>query len=107
MSVNLVVWSWSGNFDTPAKRKKQKIKFDEILRVWADTGDHPCMAPFDFTKFEAAVIEQIGPQEVDGPYILERFQRSICYNLPFSQAPKLIPLIGTIARKFGLNAAEC
>lgn len=106
MSVNLVVWAWSEQFDTPAKRKKLKIKFGEIKDVWADKGDHPSMAAFDFAKFEAAVAQKIGLQEEDGPYILERFPRSLCYNLPFSQAPKLIPAIGNIARKFGLNAAE-
>lgn len=107
MSVNLVVWAWSKEFDTPAKRKKLKIKFDEIMGVWADKGDHPSMAKFSFGEFEAAVVEKIGPEKVDGSYILERYPRSLCYNLPFSQAPKLIPLIGTMARKFGLNAAEC
>jgi hypothetical protein len=106
MSVNLVVWRWSEDFDTPAKRKKQKIKFDQIKDVWADTGDHPSMAVFDFAKFEAAVVEKVGPQKEDGAYILERYPKSICYNMPFSQASKLIPVIGTIARKFGLNAAE-
>src|SRR5262245_15342121 len=106
MSVNLVIWAWSEKYDAPAKRKKLKIKFDEIKDIWADKGDHPCMAGFDFAKFEAAVIEKLGPEEVDGPYVLERYPRSLCFNLPFSQAPKLIPVIGTIARKFGLNAAE-
>ena len=106
MSVNLVVWAWSKDFDTPAKRKKHKLKFDAIKQGWADNGDHPSMAPFDFGEFEAAVAEKVGPQVVDGPYILERYPHSLCFNLPFSQAPKLIPVIGTIARKFGLNTTE-
>ena len=106
MSVNLVVWAWGEDFNTPAKRKKLKVKFDQIKDAWAENGDHPSMATFDFTAFEAAVAERIGPEVVDGPYILGRYPRSLCYDLPFSQAPKLIPVIGTIARKYGLNAAE-
>lgn len=106
MSVNLVVWKWSKAYDTPAKRKKLKLKFDQIAGIWADTGDHPCMATFDFSEFEAAIIKEIGPQKVDGPYILERMLHSLCFNLPFSRAPKLIPIIGATAKKFGLNAME-
>lgn len=107
MSVNLVIWSWSENFDTPAKRRKQKLKFDAVKEIWAESGDHPSMGAFDFAEFEAAVVARLGPQVVDGPYILERYPHSLCYNLPQSAAHTLIPVIGTIARRFGLNAAEC
>ena len=106
MSINLVVWSWNDGHDTPAKRRKHKIVFDDIRAGWAVNGDHPSMAGFDFAPFEAAVVDKLGPERVVGPYILERYPRSLCYNLPFSQAAKLIPIIGGIARKFGLNAAE-
>jgi hypothetical protein len=102
----LVIWSWSDDYDTPAKRRKLKIKFEDIGVVWAENGDHPCMGDFDFAPFEAAVREKLGPEKIDGPYILERYPRSLCYNLPYSQAAKLIPIIESIARKFGLNAAE-
>src|SRR5262245_27087594 len=107
MGVNLVVWAWSEEFDTPAKRKKLKIKFSEIMDVWADKGDHPSMAEFDFGDFEAAIVEKIGPEKVDGPYVLDRYPRSLCYNMSFSQSRELIPLIGMTARKFGLTSAEC
>jgi hypothetical protein len=106
MSVNLVIWAWSEPCNSPAKRKKLKINFDEIKDVWADKGDHPSMAKFDFAAFEKAVVDRIGVEKEDGPYILERYPRSLCYNLPPSKAPNLISVIGSIARKFGLNAAE-
>src|SRR5262249_37081949 len=105
-SVNFVVWSWSKEYDTPAKRRKQKIKFGDIGETWAETGGHPCMAEFDFGDFEADVVAKLGPEIVDGPYILERYPRSLCYNLSQSRAHELVPTIGNIARKFGLNAAE-
>lgn len=107
MSVNLVVWSWNEGYETPAKRRKHKLKFDAIKEVWAESGDHPCMGAFDFKEFEAAVVANLGPHVIDGPYILERYPRSLCYNLPQSKAHTLIPVIGMIARRFGLNAAEC
>jgi hypothetical protein len=107
MSVNLVIWSWSEGYETAAKRRKHKLKFDAIKEVWAETGNHLCMGAFDFKEFEAAVVAKLGPQVVDGPYILERYRHSLCYNLPMSAAHTLIPVIGTIARRFGLNAAEC
>jgi hypothetical protein len=107
MTANLVIWSWSDGFDTPAKRRKQKTKFENIMAVWAETGDHACMGEFDFAKFESAVVAKLGPETVEGPYILERYPHSLCYNLPLSKAHELIPVIGNIARKFGLTAAEC
>lgn len=106
MTVNLVVWSWNEGYETPAKRRKHKLKFDTIKEAWAETGDHPSMGPFDFKEFEAAVVAKLGPQVIDGPYVLERYPHSLRYNLPQSTAHPLIPAIGTIARRFGLNAAE-
>lgn len=106
MSVNLVIWSWNESFDTPAKRSKQKLKFSDLGDVWSETGDHPSMGDFDFTDFVAAIAAKLGPQKIDGPYILERYPKSLCYHLPGSKSQELIPVIGGIARKFGLNAAE-
>ncbi|HZZ80057.1 MAG TPA: hypothetical protein VFE62_16205 [Gemmataceae bacterium] len=106
MSVNLVVWSWSKKFDTPAKRRKLQINFSAIREVWAETGDHPSMGDFDFADFLTAVADRLGKQKTDGPYILERYPRSLCFNLPSSKSQEFIPIIGGLARKFGLNAAE-
>ncbi|OWK43652.1 hypothetical protein [Fimbriiglobus ruber] len=106
MSINLVVWSWGAAYDTPTKRRKYKLSFGAIGDIWAEKGDHPCMGDFETAEFEAAVVAALGPERDDGPYILERYPRSLCYNLPQGRREELISVIGGLARKFKLNAAE-
>ena len=106
MSFNLVVWAWTDDYSTSARRRRRGVKYADIMASFVEEGDHPAMREFDFTEFEAAVEAEIGPEQVDGPYILERYPRARVYNMPFSQAPRLVPLIGAIARRFGLTSAE-
>ncbi len=106
MSYNLVVWKWSADYDTTAKRRKAGVKYGDITAAFADEGSHPAMAEFDFTEFEAAIAAALGPEVVDGPYLLERYSCARVFNLPFSQVPVLVSKIGSIARNHGLTSAE-
>lgn len=107
MGFNLVVWAWAPGYETAAARRKKKIKYDDVMAGFAADGDHPAMREFDFTAFEAAVEAKIGPETVDGPYILYRYARARNYDLPYSQVPQLVNRIGMIARRHGLTSAEC
>ena len=106
MSFNLVVWAWSEEYNTSERRRRLGVKYKDITTGFAEKGDHPAMRAFDFQDFEAAVVELVGPETVDGPYILEPYPKARCYNMPYSQALRLVPLIGTLARRFGLTSAE-
>ena len=107
MGFNLVVWAWSDDYDTSSKRRKRGVKYADIMNGFAQSGDHPAMRDFDFAEFEAAVVQEVGPEEVDGPYLIERYPRARVFNLAHRDVPVLVPRIGYLARRFGLTSAEC
>ncbi len=106
MSVNLVVWKWRASHDSAAKRHKLGLKMGDVTAAFCEEGDHAAFDDVDFAGFEAAVVQQIGPEVTDGPYLVERYPRARVYNLPNSQVPDLVMKIGLLARKHGLTSAE-
>jgi hypothetical protein len=40
MTCNLLLWRWSAEYDTPAKREKKAIKFSDITSSFPKTEDH-------------------------------------------------------------------
>jgi hypothetical protein len=62
--------------------------------------------PHDFARFDAALIAEVGPEEIDGPYLLELHPHARVVDLRPSRAAELIPRIGRLAQTCGLAAAE-
>ncbi|MFO0547079.1 MAG: hypothetical protein U0271_01760 [Polyangiaceae bacterium] len=106
MSVNLVVWKWSPAYDSAAKRRRLGVKYEDIMSAFAEAGAHPAMASHDFGAFERDVYARIGPNVVDGLYVLERSECARVFNLSLRQGDELVPRIGELARAHGLTSAE-
>ena len=106
MGFNLVVWKWSAAYDSAAKRRKLGVRYGDITSAFAQSGTHPAMAEWDFRAFEHAVFAEIGPEVIDGPYLLERSPHARVFHLPFAQAAELVPKLGAIARAHALTSAE-
>ena len=48
------------------------MKYADVVNGFIKDEAHPAMAVFDFREFDRAVTKAVGPEEDDGPYILER-----------------------------------
>lgn len=107
MSFNLLVWKWTPDYDTAVKRRKLGVKYADVTGGFSQVEAHPAMADFDFHEFEQAIVEAIGPEEDDGPYILERHLSARVFNMSASRTQELVPKIGRLAQKHGLTSAEC
>jgi hypothetical protein len=106
MSFNLLVWKWSASHDTPAKRRKLRVKYAEVVAAFVKSESHLAMAKHDFKAFERALIVAAGPEVVDGPYIMYRSACARVIDMPFSEVPVLVPTIGRLTQKLGLTSAE-
>ena len=106
MSFNLIVWKWSPECDTAAKRRKLGVKYADITRAFMETESHLAMLKHDFAEFDSAVVAEVGPVADDGPYILQRYDCARVFDLPFSEVPALVQKIGDLARKHGLTSAQ-
>ena len=89
-----------------AKRRKLGIKYSHVVTGFLEDENHPAMAACDFEQFDQAIIEAVGPEQDDGPYILERHACARVFNLPASKAQELVPKIGRLAQKHGLTSAQ-
>ena len=107
MSESLLVWKWSEDFDSPAKRKKAKIKFGDVTSAFLRTGDSSAFGDFDLDGFLDSVSKTFPEPEEERPFVAERYPRAICFSIPNQSAGELIPKLGGLAMKHGLNGAQC
>ena len=106
MSRNLLLWKWSEGFDSPAKRKKAKLKFGDVAAAFAASGRHPAIGDADISGFRAALEAVFGADELARPFVLELHANCAVVNYAESVRFELVPRVAGIGRRFGLNAAE-
>ena len=106
MSRNLLLWKWSKEFDSPAKRKKVGLKFGDITAAFAASGNHPAIGDADIGGFRAALETVFGTDELARPFVLEQHPRCAVLNYSESVRFEFVPKVAGIGRKFNLNAAE-
>src|SRR5687767_1320531 len=106
MSRNLLLWKWSPEFDSPAKRKQAGVKFGDITARFAATGDHPAIGDADIVGFRAALEAVFGSDELARSFVLEQLPKCAVVNYSESVRVELVPKVAGIGRRFGLNASE-
>lgn len=106
MTCNLLLWRWSDDYSTPAKRKKRGVKFADVTAEFARTGDHAAIGDADVSAFRAAIDEVFGAEEDRRPFVFEQYPR--CAVINYTQAARfdIVPKIADLGRRFGLNASE-
>lgn len=107
MTENLLVWKWSDDFATPAKRRKLKVRFSDVTSSFIETGDSPAFGEFDVDAFLSAVHDLYPGEDEELPFVIERSGRAICFSIPNARAYELIPILGRLAMKHGLNGSQC
>src|ERR1051326_1803059 len=103
MSRNLLLWKWSGEFDTPAKRKKAGLKFTDVTAGFVATGHHPAIGEADIGGFRAALEAVFGTDELARPFVLEQHPQCAVINYGESVRFDLVPKVADIGKRFGLN----
>lgn len=106
LTLNLLLWKWSDDFDTPAKRRKRAIKFGDInLHLVAD-GVHPAIGTADVASFRQAVDEEFGGDEGHRGFILEQVGQCVIVQYSDPLRFNLVPKLAGMAQPFGLNVSE-
>ncbi|MBN3723573.1 hypothetical protein [Burkholderia sp. Ac-20379] len=106
MTYNLLLWRWSDDYDTPAKRKKSGVKFGDITSAFARTGTHAAIGRADIDGFGHAVGEALGHDAEHRPFVLTLYEHCAVANYTHEVRLELVPKIAAIGRRFGLNASE-
>ncbi len=106
MSMNLLVWKWSKDYDSLAKRKRRKLRFSDLASAFAECGDHPAIGDADMTIYLAKVFETFGPKSPNLPFIVERYGKCVVFNYGSDVRFEIVPILGRLAASMGLHAAE-
>jgi len=106
MSRNLLLWKWSSEFDTPAKRKRAGLKFADVTAEFVATGHHPAIGDADIGGFRAALEAVFGTDELARPFALEQHPKCAVINYGESVRFDLVPKVAGIGKRFGLDASE-
>ncbi len=106
MTWTLLLWKWSEDYDTPAKRKKKALRFGDITAEFSSKGDHPAIGAANIDGFCRALDEQFGFDETERPFVVEPYTKCVVVNYPDSIRLEIVPRVAKIGRQFGLNASE-
>ena len=106
MSMNMLIWKWSEDYDSPAKRKRHKLKFKDVTSAFAKNGDHPAIAEADMSGYLDKVFGQFGPESPDLPFIVERYEKCVVFNYGSAVRFEIVPALGKLAMSMGLNGSE-
>jgi len=106
MSLNLLVWKWSSDYDSPSKRRKLKVKFSNVTSAFASDGDSPAFREFDRAPFLDDVTRAYNMPVEERPFVLEEYERCLNFSIPNSERFEVVPSVGKIAMRHGLNSSE-
>ena len=105
-SRRLLLWRWSEAFDSPAKRKKAKLKFRDITAQFAALGHHPAIGAADISGFRMALEAEFGKDEERRAFVFEQYPNCAVVQYSESVRISLVPRIAAVGKRFGLNASE-
>lgn len=106
MSWNMLIWKWSTDYDTPAKRKKMKIKMADVTSGFAETGEHEAIGEADLEPYISKVEDIYGSDEINRPFVLDRYANCIVFNYGSGERQEIVPVLGKLAMSLGLNGSE-
>ena len=106
MSRNLLLWKWSSEFDSSAKRKQAGLRTADVTAGFVADGHHPAIGDADIGGFREALEAVFGADELARPFVLEQHPKCAVINYGESVRFDLVPKVADIGRRFGLNAAE-
>ncbi len=102
----MLVWKWASDYDSPAKRKKKKIKMSDVSSGFAKVGSHEAIGEADLEPYISKVEEIYGSDELNRPFVLERYENCVVFNYGNNDGPTIVPVLGNLAMSFGLNGSE-
>jgi hypothetical protein len=106
MTVNLVIWKWGDDYSTPNSRRKVKLKTSDVAAALVGDEEHVATGEFDQQEL-IRQIESLYPQAPENrPFVIEQYNRHVVVNIPLQSRFDVVPKIGQLAMKLGLNGSE-
>ena len=107
MSYNLLIWRWSDPYADKNRRRREGLTHSGVAADFIRDGDHPALGEFEqegFLEEVKAVFPTAG--EPDGPFVIERYPKGVVFNYGATDRFRIVPVLGGLAAKRGLNSTE-
>jgi hypothetical protein len=102
----MLVWKWAPDYDSPAKRKKKKIKMSDVTSEFSKNGTHEAIGEADLEPYITKVEEKYGANELNRPFVIEYYNNCLVFNYRDSVRTEIVPVLGNLAMSLGLNGSE-
>src|SRR5689334_6321377 len=106
MSYNMLIWRWSDEYSDKNRRRRERLTHGGVASEFMRSGDHQALARFDQESFLNEINTSFPGDESEKPFIVERYPKGIIFNYSGAVRLKIVPVIGGVAMKQGLNATE-
>jgi len=106
MSMSLLVWKWSPDYDTPAKRRRHKLKFPDVTNGFIEDGTHPAIGEADISPYIEKILEQFQPESSDIAVEIEECTNCVVLSYANIDRIEVVTILGRLAMSMGLNASE-
>jgi hypothetical protein len=107
MSYNLLIWRWNDAYADKNRRRREGLKHGSVAAGFMHDGDHPALGEFEQEAF-LAEVQALFPSagEPDGPFVVEQYPKGVVFNYGAEERFRIVPILGGLAAKRGLNSTE-
>jgi hypothetical protein len=104
MSYNLLIWQWADAYADKNRRRREHLTNKKVAADFLQSGQHPAVGPFDQEMF-LKEIDRLFPVK-QKPFLIERYGYGLVFNYSERVRFSIVPVIGRVAQKHGLNSTE-
>ena len=106
MSYNLLIWRWSDEYADKNRQRRERLTHTKVASEFIQSGQHVALGPFDQEPFLDAINALFPGDESVKPFVVERYPQGIIFNYGGQVRFDIVPVIGGVAKKHGLNSTE-
>ncbi len=106
MGYNLLVWRWAPDYADKKRQRKEGLTHRKVADAFTESSEHFAVGEFDQESFLADINERFPGDELDKPFVVERCSQGVFFNYGGEVRFDIVPVIGGIAKKHGLNSTE-
>lgn len=107
MPFNLLIWRWNDAYADKNRRRREVLKHRSVAADFMRDGDHPALGAFEQESF-LAEVKALFPNagQPDGPFVIEQYPKGVVFNYGSEERFRIVPILGGLAAKRGLNSTE-
>ena len=106
MSYNMLIWRWSNEYADKNRQRRERLTHMRVASEFMQASQHVALGEFDQESFLREINVLFPGDDAAKPFVVERYPQGIIFNYGGQVRLDIVPVIGGIAKKHGLNSTE-